>query len=179
MFRLSCSRSALMVPVVVACLAACANEPAGPGGAAANVNNPQQAGNNGVTAFLPANPGPGFVRASTTAEQNALIQDMWTALTRPACWDASSFLPVGHVSQFQFFNQNEFRHYGFTINFGTVFLHDIGHYQGKETAIVETWTGEVEALVIVNRSTIAHIFPHIDGKSITVLQYAASNGPCL
>ena len=145
-----------------------------------NPNNPNNGNANGLNLnFRPSNPGAGWAPATTVAERQNLINSVWSALAGPSCWDATSVLPVGHVSQFQFFGQYEYRHFGFTTFFGQVFLHDIGHYQGYETAIVETWTGEVEALVIVSGSVIAHVYPHIDGQTITVLQYGASNGPCL
>lgn len=164
-------------------LAACAtpNEPGQNNNQnAPNANNPGNGNAGGLNiSFRPSNPGAGWVPAATVAERQTLINNVWAALSAPACWDASAFLPVAQVSQFQFYGQNEYRHFGFTINFGSVFLHDIGRYQGYDTAIVETWTGEVEALVIVNSNVIAHVFPHIDGRSITVLQYGRSNGPCL
>ncbi len=171
-----------VVALAALTVAACAppNEP-GQNNNNPNVPNPANPGNaNGLNInFRPSNPGAGWVPATSASERQALINSVWTALSAPACWDATSVLPVGQVAQFQFFGQNEYRHFGFTINFGAVFLHDIGRYQGYDTAIVETWTGEVEALVIVSSNVIAHLFPHLDGKTITVLQYGASNGPCL
>ena len=174
----------LAVALATFTVAACAtpNEP-GQNNNNQNVPNPNNPNNGNASGlninFRPSNPGAGWVPAATAAERQSLINTVWSTLSAPACWDATSVLPVGHVSQFQFFGQNEYRHFGFTINFGAVFLHDIGRYQGYDTAIVETWTGEVEALVVVSRNVIAHLFPHLDGKTITVLQYGGSNGPCL
>ena len=164
-------RYGLMVITATLTLGGCAKNPAGPGqGNAANL------------AFTPSNPGPGFVPAATVAEQQTLSQEIWAVLSAPNCWDASAIVqaaqPVGNVAQFQFFSGNQYRHFGFSINFGAVLLHQVGRYHGLRTAIVETWTGEIEALVVVDSQEIAHVFPHLSG-AITVLRYGRSSGPCL
>ena len=149
-------------------LAACSEDSTGPDGA--------------DLAFRPSNPGSDFVPAATVAEQQELSTDIWATLSSPSCWDASAIVqaaqPVGTVAQFQFYQGNQYRFYGFSVFLGTVLLHQVGRYQGLPTAIVETWTGEIEALVVVSAQEIAHVYPHLDG-SIIVLRYAASGGPCL
>jgi len=132
--------------------------------------------------FLPSNPGSAFVPAATASEQQQLAADIWAVLSAPACWDASAIIqaaqPVGSVAQYQFYSGNQYRHYGFSVWTGAVLLHQVGHYQGYATAIVETWTGEVEAFVVISSQEIAHVYPHING-SIIVLRYGPSGGPCL
>lgn len=151
--------------------AGCASPPTGP----ANTPQAQQR----VDIFDPANPGSDYTPVTDPGQQGILIQQMWTALTTPACWDATSALPVGHVSQFQFYGQYEYRHYGYSTMFGGIYLHSVGHYKGRAAAVLETWTGVVEALVIVNGSTIAHAFPNVENTALVVTQYGASDGPCL
>jgi hypothetical protein len=101
-----------------------------------------------LSGFDPRNPGPGYVAVDDTAAQDALIQEMWRVLTAPSCWDASVAGPVANVTQFQFHGQFEYRHYGFSIYFGAIQAYGVGRYQGYPTAIVSTWTGDVEAIVI-------------------------------
>jgi len=149
-------------------LVACGSDATGPGG----VN----------LAFNPGSPGSAFVPAATFEEQAALADEIWAALSAPACWDASAIVqssqPVGIVSQFQFYSGSLYRHYGFEVFTGAVLLHQVGRYEGFLTAIVETWTGEVEALIVLSGQEIAHVYPHLNG-SIIVLRYGRSNGPCL
>lgn len=162
-------RRCLVMLLAASTLAGCGDDPAGPGADAS-------------LAFNPANPGSDFVPAATVEEQQSLSAEIWAVLSGPACWDASAIVqaaqPVGTVSQFQFHSGNQYRHYGFSVFFGTVLLHQVGRYRGLSTAIVETWTGEIEALVVVSSQEIAHVYPHLDG-SITVLRYGRSDGPCL
>jgi hypothetical protein len=128
----------------------------------------------------PGNPGADYVPVTDQIEQNELIQEMWGILTSPSgCWDASAAGPVATVSQFTFFGNFEYRHFGFSTFFGNVVLHSVGHYQGRMTAIVETWTGVVEALVILDSSTIAHVFPNPANTALVVTRYGTSSGPCL
>lgn len=150
---------------------ACASPPTGPAGT-------QQAQQQ-VDVFDPANPGSDYNAVTDPAAQGTLIQQMWTTLTTPACWDATSVLPVGHVSQFQFYGQYEYRHYGYSTMFGGIYLHSVGRYRGRPAAVLETWTGVIEALVIVDGSTIAHAFPNVENTALVVTQYGASSGPCL
>jgi hypothetical protein len=152
-------------------MSACTSPPTGPGNQA-NVNQ-------SVAIFDPANPGADYQAVNDPGQQGVLMQQMWTALTAPACWDASAVVPVGHVSQFQFYGQYEYRHFGYSTNFGGIFLHSIGHYKGRAAAVLETWTGVLEALVVVDGSTIAHAFPNVENTALVVTQYGASNGPCL
>lgn len=162
--------SVMAVGVGLLCVA-CASPPAGPDDAPdAQLR---------ADVFDPANPGPDYETVSDPAEQGTLIQQMWTTLTAPACWDATSVLPVGHVSQFQFYGQYEYRHYGYSIMFGGISLHSVGRYKGRPAAVLETWTGVIEALVITGGSTIAHAFPNVENTALVVTQYGASSGPCL
>jgi hypothetical protein len=144
--------------------------PAGGGGGGRQID---------LSGFDPRNPGPGWVAVNDAAAQDALIQEMWRVLTAPSCWDASVAGPVASVTQFQFYGQFEYRHYGFSISFGAIQAFGVGRYQGYPTAIVSTWTGDVEAVVILSDSTIAHVYPHIDGVTLIVTLYGTSNGPCL
>ena len=145
-------------------------------------SNDGNSGGGGIdlSALVPSNPGSDYAPVNEPAAQAALAADMWATLVAPSCWDASAAGPIAVVSQFQFSGQDQYRFVGGTdIFFGAIFLHSIGHYQGRQTAILETWTGVVEAIVILDGATIAHVFPNPANTAIVVTRYGTSNGPCL
>jgi len=165
--------------VLFACvlsLTACGGEGGGGGGTA-----------RGFEVFNPSAPGPEFVRATTNSEQEALLLEWWNALIAPICWD-SSFVgdpTIGgtpaSVSQYQFHSNYQFRHVGFSIYFGDIFFHDIGHYQGYTTAIVETWTGDIEAIAVIDGATFVHVLKNPSGVPFYVAygSVGAGGGACL
>lgn len=128
-------------------------------------------------------PGPGdgngFEAEADDAARAALLDQMWGTLTGPNCWDASyNGSHVGNVSQFQFYGSYEYRHFGFNINFGGITLYDLGTYQGYPTAVLSTWSGEVEMLVLTSSSEFVHVFWHLDGSPVPTV-YRATAGACL
>jgi hypothetical protein len=141
----------------------------------------------GFEVFNPSAPGSDFVRATTTSEQDALLLEWWNVLIAPICWD-SSFVgdpTIGgtpaSVSQYQFHSNYQYRHVGFSTFFGAIFFHDIGRYQGYTTAIVETWTGDVEAIAVIDGNTIVHVLKNPSGVPFYVAYgtVGAGGGACL
>ena len=125
-----------------------------------------------------------FVPVTDPAEQQKLIDEIWASLIRPQCWD-SSYIgeptyggTPGNVSQLSFFGQAQYRYVGFEIWTGSVRLLDVGHYKGFQTAIISTWTDDVEAVIIISDSHIVHVTKPLDGTLIPV-EFGASEGPCL
>ena len=129
---------------------------------------------------------PGEFRALTDqSEQQTLIDDMWQILSAPGCWDASfvgdptaAGSPAG-VAQLSFNGNYQYRYAGsFDTYFGTILLFDVGYYEGYPAAIVETWTGGVEGLVIVNDESFAHVLVSPGGSPYT-MTYRPSGSVCL
>jgi hypothetical protein len=61
---------------------------------------------------------------------------------------------------------------------GSVSLFHIGYYRDYPTAIVTTWTGETEGIVILNASQFVHVLTNPAGALFTVT-YTATDDPCL
>lgn len=139
---------------------------------------------NQVYAFNPAQPETAFTAIADPSAATGTQNRMWEILTAPLCWDASfvgdptiAGSPAS-VSQFQFFNPGNYRHVGFSIFSGQIVLHAIGYHNGYDTVIVETWTGDIEALVIVNNMTLVHILKNPSGVPFTTTYGAVQQG-CL
>ena len=137
----------------------------------------------GGTALNPVSPGAQYVSQTDPAQQSALIQSMWQTLTAPPCW-SGAFLTnpgvggsVGSVAQFEFFGQDQYRFVGTSTFFGSIFLVDVGEYQGLPAALLSTWTGTDESLVILDGSTFDHSFPNVDNTAIVVTRYRAETDP--
>jgi hypothetical protein len=141
------------------------------------------AGQNGAV-FSPSDPADTFQPSPDAAERDAIAMEMWAALTAPACWDASFVGPAtpagtpASVSQFTFSGQYQYRYYGFDTYFGSIQLIDVGHYKGRKAALLVTWTGETEGLILVNPDRIEHVSTNPAGAAYG-LTYWRSNGPCL
>lgn len=147
-------------------------------------NDPAATAGSGVAAFNPAQPGADFTPIADQTAATNTINRMWQQLTSPVCWDASfvgnptaAGTPAG-VSQYQFYGQNQYRHVGFSTQAGNLFLHAVGYHNGYDTAIVETWTGDIEALVLVNDTTLVHVLKNPSGVPFTSWYGAAMQG-CL
>ena len=130
----------------------------------------------------------GLILAETAEEQQALAVEMVDVMiTAPGeCWDASVIVggaqPTGIVSQWQFsvdeVGNVRYRFVGFDTRFGTVLLRAIGRYDGLPTAIVETWTGDVEAFVVVSPAEIVHVSVS-PGGGLSTVRYGTHRGACL
>ena len=127
----------------------------------------------------------GFTPVTDPDGKEALIQEMWQTLTVPECWDASFVgdptaggTPAA-VAQISFFNPFQYRYVSSTdVFFGGISLFDIGYYYGYPAAIVSTWTGEQEGIVILEASEFVHVLTNPEGALFTVT-YRATDGPCL
>lgn len=124
-----------------------------------------------------------FVAATSNEEYTQLADEMWSLLSSATCWDASFVgdptiggTPAS-VDQFQFYGGNQYRHVAFSTTAGLVFLYDIGKYYGYTTAIVDIG-GYVDAIAIVDNSTIAYFTKNPSGVPF-VIYYGASNQGCL
>ena len=62
--------------------------------------------------------------------------------------------------------------------FSGISLFDIGYYYGYPAALVSTWTGEQEGMVILEASEFVHVLTNPDGALFTGT-YRATDGPCL
>jgi hypothetical protein len=130
----------------------------------------------------------GFAPATETTEQQALIDEMLNAMILPPgeCWDASVIVggaqPTGIVSQWQFdqdsFGNLGYRFVGFDTHTGAVLLQAIGRFEGRPTALVETWTGGPEAFVLVSSSELVHVSIN-PGGGLSSVRYGTSRGTCL
>lgn len=127
----------------------------------------------------------GFVPVTDPDEKEALTQEMWQTLAVPECWDASFVgdptaggTPAA-VAQFSFLDPFQYRYVSSTdVFFGGISLFDIGYYYGYPAAIVSTWTGETEGMVILEASEFVHVLTNPEGALFTVT-YRATEGPCL
>jgi hypothetical protein len=110
---------------------------------------------------------------------------MWQTLTVSECWDASfvgdptaAGTPAA-LAQFSFFDPFQYRYVSSTdVFFGGISLFNIGHYYGYPAAIVSTWTGEREGIVILEASEFVHVLTNPESSLFTVT-YRATDGPCL
>lgn len=145
-------------------------------------------GADGSVDLDPRNPSSGFVRSTETAEQQALIDEMLSAMILPQgeCWDASVIVggaqPTGIVSQWSFaqdsFGNLGYRFVGFDTFAGAVLLQAIGRFEGRPTALVETWTGGPEAFVLVSSSELVHVSVN-PGGGLSSVRYGTGRGTCL
>jgi hypothetical protein len=127
----------------------------------------------------------GFSPVTDPVAKEALIQEMWQTLTVPNCWDASFVgdpavggTPAA-VAQLSFFDPFQYRYVSSTDVFlGVLSLFNIGYYYGYPTAIVSTWTGETEGIVILDASQFVHVLTNPEGAVFTVT-YTATDEPCL
>ena len=127
----------------------------------------------------------GFRPVTDPVAKEALIQEVWQTLTAPTCWDASFVgdpavggTPAA-VAQLSFFAPFQYRYVSSTDVFlGVMSLFDIGYYYGYPTAIVSTWTGETEGIVILDASQFVHVLTNPEGARFTVT-YTATDDPCL
>lgn len=136
----------------------------------------------------PRSPSSGFVPATETAEQQALIDEMLSAMILPPgeCWDASVIVgggqPTGIVSQWQFAQDNfgnlAYRFVGFDTFSGAALLQAIGRFEGRPTALVETWTGGPEAFVLVSSNELVHVSVN-PGGGLSSVRYGNGRGTCL
>ena len=138
-----------------------------------------------LTVFNPNNPGTAFQPQRDATLQQDQANRMWNILSSPSCWD-STFVgdptiggtPAG-VAQFSFFNNDQYRYVGeLDTYFGTIFLHDIGTYEDHDTVILETWTGSVEAIVILSDTQFAHVLTNPSGTPFYT-SYGPQNDRCL
>jgi hypothetical protein len=130
----------------------------------------------------------GFAPATETADQEALINEMLSAMILPSgeCWDASVIVggaqPSGIVSQWQFaqdsFGNLGYRFVGFDTFTGAVLLQTIGRFEGRPTALVETWTGGPEAFVLVSSTELVHVSVN-PGGGLSSVRYGTGRGTCL
>ena len=178
----------LLIPLI---LAACSPTGAdgGAGGNGANngggVNN-GGANNGGAPAkvFDPSAPLTTFQSTADPGERERIVQEMWPALTAPSCWDASFVGPAtpsgtaAAVMQYTFSGQFQYRYYGFDIYSGTIRLVDLGRYKGYPAALISTWSGDTEGLILVDKSRFEHVLTNPSGVLYS-LTYWTSNGPCL
>ncbi|MCB9630716.1 MAG: hypothetical protein H6721_00975 [Sandaracinus sp.] len=120
------------------------------------------------------------------AEWPELIREMVSAMaTAPGeCWDASAIVTgdpsVGLVSQWQFTPEADgvrYRYVGFDTSFGWVRLYDLGHYGGRPTAVVETWTGGPEAFLL-DGDELVHVSVAPGGGTSSV-RFGRNRGTCL
>ena len=142
---------------------------------------------NGDVGFDPRN-AEEFEPATDPDDQRSLIDEMLRALITPPgeCWDASVIVggmqPTGIVSQWQFdadeFGNVFFRFVGFDTTSGTVFLQNIGRYNGWPTALVETWTGGPEALILLSPDELVHVSVN-PGGGLSTVRYGMGRGTCL
>ena len=145
-------------------------------------------GSDGSVDLDPRSPSSGFVQATETAEQETLIDEMLGGMILPPgeCWDASVIVgggqPTGIVSQWQFAQDNfgnvAYRFVGFDTFSGAVLLQAIGRFEGRPTALVETWTGGPEAFVLVSSSELVHISVN-PGGGLSSVRYGTGRGTCL
>lgn len=136
----------------------------------------------------PRDPSSAFEQATEPAEQQALIDEMLSAMVLPfgECWDASAIVgggqPTGIVSQWQFAQDNfgnvSYRFVGFDTFTGAVLLNAIGRFEGHPTALVETWTGGSEAFVLVSSSELVHVSVN-PGGGLSSVRYGTGRGTCL
>ena len=135
------------------------------------------------TGLNPVSPGAQYVSQTDPAQQNALIQSMWQTLTDPPCWSGAFITDpgiggsVGSVAQFQFSGQDEYRFVGTSTFFGSIYLVDVGEYQGRPAALISTWTGTDEGIVVLDGSTFDHAFPNLDNTALVVTRYRAVTDP--
>jgi hypothetical protein len=163
-------------------------------------------GSTGGKVFDPQLPSSTFQSTQDPAERDRIAQEIWDALIRPQCWDASfigpatpSFVEVNtarerslpahsplravrgsaaSVSQFTFSGPAQYRYYGFSIYSGSVGLQDVGHYKGKPAVLMSTWTGDAEGLILVDDTHFEHVLTNPSGAYYSVT-FWTSNGPCL
>jgi hypothetical protein len=73
------------------------------------------------------------------------------------------------VAQFSFFDPFQYRYVSSTdVFFGSISLFNIGHYYGYPAAIVSSWTGEQEGIVILEASEFVHVLTNPEGALFTV-----------
>lgn len=136
-------------------------------------------GGGGGAALDPRNPGAGYSVESDPANQAALVQSMFQSLSTPPCWSGAFITnpgvggSAGSVAQFEFFGQGQYRFVGTSTFSGTIGLASIGTFQGLRAAIVSTWTGVDEGIVIIDGSTFNHSFPNVGNTAIVVTTYRA------
>jgi hypothetical protein len=141
-------------------------------------------GDGGGKVFDPQLPASTFVSETDAEKREKLMQQMWSALIAPACWDASFIGPatpggsVGSVSQFTFSGEYRYRYVGYETHVGGVTLIDIGRYRGKPAALLATWSGETEGLILVDNKHFEHVLTAPSGGSYAVT-FWTSGGPCL
>jgi hypothetical protein len=82
-------------------------------------------------------------------------------------------------AQLSFFDPFQYRYVSSTdVFFGGISLFDIGYYYGYPAAIVSTWTGEQEGIVILEASEFVHVLTNPEGALFTVT-YRMTDAPCL
>lgn len=140
-------------------------------------------GRTNLPVLNPTNPDNAFVKVETQAKRQQLLDEMWTALTAPPCWDASFVgdptiggTPAS-VDQFSFYGNYEYRHVGFSTTFGPLYLYDIGKYYDYTTAILDIG-GYVDAFSIIDGNTIAYFTQNPSGVPF-VIYYGAADQGCL
>ena len=134
--------------------------------------------------FNPDLPSSAFQSETDAAKRQTLMTEMWTALSAPTCWDASFVGPstpsgyAASVSQFTFSGSGDYRYVGFETHVGSLSLVDLGHYQGKPAALISSWSGETEGIILDSKEHFEHVLTNPSG-ALYAVSFWTSRGPCL
>ncbi len=111
-------------------------------------------------------PGDRFDPVSNKAQSDQLAAEIWATLheSNAQCWISRN----GTMQQYQFYEDGSFmsgplyRYSGMDVSVGQIITHDVGWYNNPsyarpfQAAIIETWSGDLEFLVIQDNQTIVH-----------------------
>jgi hypothetical protein len=160
----------------------------GGGQPAGNPGNGNGGGGNNNVVVERVDTSANFVPLTDPDDQQAMAQDLLNTLVSANCWD-SSFLTdptffgsVGSVQQWTFSGDSQLAQYrfvGFETHVGAIVLLAAGSFHGFPTVIVSTWTGDIEAIVLVSSTRFVHAILHIDGVTPIWTEYGPTGGPCL
>ena len=77
-----------------------------------------------------------------------------------------------------FSGNGEYRYLGFETHVGSLSLIDVGHYRGKPAALISSWSGETEGIILDSKEHLEHVLTNPPGVLYAV-NFWTSHGPCL
>ncbi len=131
-------------------------------------------------------PGDRFDPVSDQAQSNKLAAEIWATVheSNAPCWISRN----STTQQYQFYEDGSFmpgplyRYSGIDVSVGQILTHNVGWYTNPDyaqpfrAAVIETWSGDLEFLIIQDNRTIVHAV--LFGNSLLATFYDAGTN-CL